>query len=352
MLLDFGAARESLGRKSSNVTAFGLARFSPPGSTKAWRAGAWTDIYALSDVLSANHGRAPVDAAQRMNRLLRGEPDPLPDLADGAGNGYRQRCSRRGSRPPAEAHGAYQTLDAWLAQIQATDDPAPHPSRTGADRGAPPVAEGRMDWRGGRQPWRCWGPPCGSGSAVVGGVDSPVELGSDAGEPAPITPDDDVAAPTEDPPPASAPAAMLFVETTPPGVEVLLADAPLGETPLEIGELRPGVYALTLRHPHYRTVRLADQKLADGEVLRVERTMVRDTGKLTVLTEPRNAWIEHDGERLARGTPVTLEDLPAGIVTLHVGADGYRNESFQVEVMNDSVGRLEGRPWNAYPRAR
>ena len=345
VLLDFGAARQSLGRKSRNVTALVSPGYSPPEQYESdGEQGAWTDIYALSAMCyRAITGRAPVDAAQRMNRLLRGDPDPLADLADGAGDGYPAALLHavdQGLRlKPTERT---QTLDAWLAQIQATDDPAPAAEQDRSERPVRrPVA--KAVWIG------------GAATAVAllgialwfgaqrwsGGADSPAELATDAGEPAPVTPEDGVAAPTEDPPPASAPTAMLVVETTPPGVEVLLGDALLGKTPLEISELHSGVYALTLRHPHYQTVRLNGQTLADGEVLRVEQTMVRGTGKLTVLTEPRDAWIEHEGERLAQGTPVTLEDLPAGTVTLRIGANGYRAEELQAEVTNDHIGRLE-----------
>ena len=346
VLLDFGAARQALGRKSRAVTALVSPGYSPPEQYESdGEQGAWTDIYALSAMCHrAITGRAPADAAQRMNRLLRGEPDPLPDLAERAGDdGYSaamlQAVDRGLKVKPAERP---QTLDAWLAEIQARDDPVP------ADRDDSGGREERP-----RVPKAAWIGAAAAVVAVLGvalwfwaqrspdDIDSPAEPVADAGEPAPVAQTDDVAASNEDSPSNAVGTAMLVVETTPPGVQVLLGDAPVGETPLEIGELPAGEYALTLRHPHYRTVRLASQALTDGEVLRVERTMVRGTGKLTVLTEPREAWIEHEGEPLAQGTPVTLEDLPAGTVTLRIGADGYRAEELEVEVTNDGIGRLE-----------
>ena len=69
--------------------------------------------------------------------------------------------------------------------------------------------------------------------------------------------------------------------------------------------------------------------------------MERATGELTVIAEPANAWIERDGERLAEGTPVTLEGLPAGTVELTLGADEYRSLRVEVDVPKDGVGMLE-----------
>ena len=135
--------------------------------------------------------------------------------------------------------------------------------------------------------------------------------------------------------------AILVVETAPPGAEVTIAGAVAGTTPLQVRDVRSGVHPVTLRHPHYDTVLLGDQIFADGEVLRIERTLTRATGKLTVLTEPAEAWIERDGARLGEGTPVTLEGLPAGPLELTLGALEHETIRVQVEVPKDGVGTLE-----------
>ena len=104
---------------------------------------------------------------------------------------------------------------------------------------------------------------------------------------------------TSQPTPLEGGEAILVVDTAPPGVEVLVGDAFAGESPLQLMTVHPGTYPVTLRHPDYETARLDDQTFADGRVLRIERTMVRATGELTVIAEPANVWIERDGERLA-----------------------------------------------------
>ena len=67
----------------------------------------------------------------------------------------------------------------------------------------------------------------------------------------------------------------------------------------------------------------------------------RGVGKLTVAFEPRDAWIERDGQRLADATPVTLSDLPAGPVELTLGAVEHRTVQVRLEVPKDGVARLE-----------
>ena len=132
-----------------------------------------------------------------------------------------------------------------------------------------------------------------------------------------------------------------MVETEPPGVEVLVGGTPAGRTPLRLRTVRAGTHSVTLRHPDYETAGLDGQAFADGRVLRIERTMVRATGAVTVIVEPAHAWIERDGARLAEGTPVTLEGLPAGTVELTLGADEFRAVRVAAEVPRDGVGMLE-----------
>ena len=76
-------------------------------------------------------------------------------------------------------------------------------------------------------------------------------------------------------------------------------------------------------------------------MVRIERRLVRGRGALTVTATPREAWVEKDGKRLAEGTPVTLEDLPAGRVELTLGAAGYLPLSVGVEIPKGGLTRVE-----------
>ena len=387
VLLDFGTARQALGRKSKSMTAIASAGYSPPEQYESQGAqGAWTDIYALSALCyRAITGKAPMEALRRQSQLLRSQVDPLPKLAETAVPAYSQAFLEAvdGGLRVIETERP-QSLDEWLVRMELVEAPDPPkvpktsarskrektvgpkpPKPTGRDArrrtgtstspetsarpaarrrealagiisvtpSARPAAR-RREGFGARAVW------LGSAAAAAIGVTLYFALdhwpqGSGQGttvESAPRRSDGNL---------VGGGSALLVVETQPAGVEVLIGDESVGETPLELANLRAGARDLTLRHPHYETIRLEDQEFADGKVLRVERTLTRGVGELTVLTTPRNAWVERDGERLASRTPVTLEDLPAGPLELTLGADGHRTARVQAEVPKDGLGRLE-----------
>ena len=151
------------------------------------------------------------------------------------------------------------------------------------------------------------------------------------------------ALPKPKPLPALGGGAVLVVETTPSGAEVLVDGTSVGKTPLERSDIRAGVRQVTLRHPHYETVRESGRRFADGRVVRIQRTLARGRGALTVRATPRQAWVEVEGKRLAEATPVTLEDLPAGRVEVKLGAPEHRPLSMEVEIPKDGLARLERR---------
>ena len=90
VLLDFGSARQALGRRSRSVTAIASAGYSPPEQYESdGHQGAWTDIYALSALCyRAITGDVPMEATRRQSQLLRTRTDPLPKLAEVGRKGY------------------------------------------------------------------------------------------------------------------------------------------------------------------------------------------------------------------------------------------------------------------------
>ena len=369
VLLDFGAARQALGRKSKSLTAVASAGYSPPEQYESeGEQGPWTDIYALSALCyRAIAGAAPVEAPRRQSRLLRGRPDPLPKLAETVGDGY--------SRPLLEAVDLGlrvietqrpASLDEWAALLDgASTMRTTHEGSVTPASPAPIVAKTGVGPPSGRSRGKAWAIGAGAVAAVsvalavwlypwneahVARDDaSRAPIPGAWGEPPDAALSDTPSAPVEPPshddgaglPPVGGGRAILVVETQPAGADVLIGDAAVGKTPLERNDIRAGTHVVTLRHPHYQAVRLDGQVFADGVVRRIERTLVPGTGKLTVVTQPRGAWIERDGKRLASRTPVTLEDLPAGPADLTLGAQEHRPVQVRVDIPKDGVGMLE-----------
>ena len=170
VLLDFGAARQAVGRRSKSLTAVASAGYSPPEQYESeGEQGPWTDIYALSALCyRAITGEAPIEAPRRLDRLARGRADRLPRLAETGPDGYSMSflgAVDRGlrvvetERPPA--------LDEWMALV---DDALPKGARVGVATGALTArgTGGVEQGRGHEQ--RSRGVRTGVGAAMVGAV--------------------------------------------------------------------------------------------------------------------------------------------------------------------------------------
>ena len=90
VLLDFGSARQALGRKSRSMTAIASAGYSPPEQYESQGSqGAWTDIYALSALCyRAITGETPAEAPWRTGEVARSREDPQQQLAAAGVAGY------------------------------------------------------------------------------------------------------------------------------------------------------------------------------------------------------------------------------------------------------------------------
>ena len=345
VLIDFGAARQLMGGHSRGLTAVLKPGYAPIEQYSVrGHQGPWTDIYALGALAYwALSGKAPIEATERV------EEDPLRPVAEMARGRVSARLAaavnaalamKRTSRP--------QSLEEWRALL---DRPKPPP--TGEEEAAePPQQEGP----------RVVGPETAAGGsgpglagrrrlgvvAAAGLVAAALVVGWIVFSPGPIPEKNSgISETVPDPPAIARPSsvlegnALLVVETTPPGAEVLVDGTRVGETPLERSDILAGVREVTLRHPYYETARIPDQNFEDGVALRLGRVLERGVGRLTVAATPREAWVEVDGERLAEGTPVTLEDLPAGPLDVTLGAVEHRALAVEVE-----IPKTAWRGWN------
>ena len=152
VLLDFGSARQALGRKSRSMTAIASAGYSPPEQYESQGdQGAWTDIYALSALCHrAITGETPVEAPRRTGQLARSRADPQASLAAAGVAAYSSGLLEavdwglrliETERP--------QSLDDWLARMGQAATPAV--AGPGAGTPSPLVPSSAADQSGARE---------------------------------------------------------------------------------------------------------------------------------------------------------------------------------------------------------
>ncbi len=92
-LIDFGSARQALGQHTRTLTSIISPGYAPYEQylSKGGRQGPWTDVYGLAATLyRAVAGRAPLDALDRSEALLKMQRDLYAPLSERSGGQYAQ----------------------------------------------------------------------------------------------------------------------------------------------------------------------------------------------------------------------------------------------------------------------
>ena len=336
LLLELGVGRRTLGaaRQAFSGKSTDVEMVSPTSGYAALeqyshrsRLGPWTDIYSLGAVLyHCVCGQPPPDAPAR---VINDEYEAVKRAAQGQ---YGERTLAAIEAAVAMAATARPaSVAAWRSKFGGAAGNGSQrrtrarPPKVAARGGARPAGGSRSGAQGRSSRWLV---PAIGVVAIAAGV-TWLDVG--------VLPDETKRAQRAVAAPVSP--AALVVYTTPPDVEVLLDGANVGKTPLELDGLAAGEHALTLQHALYETVELP-ATLSAGKQTRVERTLTRATGALEVTTKPAGAWIERDGERWPTLTPTTLDALPAGALTLSIGADGYKAREVSAQVAKDKTSTV------------
>lgn len=121
VLLDFGSARHALGEETRTLTSLVSPGYAPFEQyySKSDAQGPWTDIYGLGATLyRAVSGRAPMDALDRSDSLLKTSRDtfiPASELGNGR---YSQRFLKAINHAMAfKAEERPQTIAGWRAEF-------------------------------------------------------------------------------------------------------------------------------------------------------------------------------------------------------------------------------------------
>ena len=173
VLLDFGSARQALGRKSKSLTAVASAGYSPPEQYESeGEQGPWTDIYALSALCyRAMTGMVPIEAPRRTNRLLQRRPDPVAKLVKEQPAGYSkaflagvdQGLELIASDRPSSLGGWVEQMSGSQPTVLAVGGAVEREADSGLRGGGP-------DGRAANQPRRLWwgvGAAVGAAAAVM-----------------------------------------------------------------------------------------------------------------------------------------------------------------------------------------
>ena len=115
VLIDFGAAREHMGRQSRSITAVLTPGYAPIEQYSAkGRQGPWTDVYALGALAyAALSGRAPEDATERMleDRLVPVDVASATPVSGGLARAVEAALAVDMRRRP-------QDVGQWLAMLE------------------------------------------------------------------------------------------------------------------------------------------------------------------------------------------------------------------------------------------
>ncbi|MEZ5550558.1 MAG: SUMF1/EgtB/PvdO family nonheme iron enzyme [Pseudomonadales bacterium] len=95
--------------------------------------------------------------------------------------------------------------------------------------------------------------------------------------------------------------AHLVVETRPPEAVVRLNGTAVGKTPLRM-LIEPDRYLLEVEHPEFEVISETVDAIRGADIVRQLQLQV-GRGKLRLLSNPRGAWVEVDGQRLPEVTP-------------------------------------------------
>jgi hypothetical protein len=128
VLLDFGAARNAVGRKSKNLTSIVTPGYAPLEQYFAdGNQGPWTDIYAMASILyQAVAGRIPPEAPARVKR------DPItPAVEAGRGRFSETFLAGIDTALRVEEEQRPQTVEQWRALLLGQEVPAAPPPTMG-----------------------------------------------------------------------------------------------------------------------------------------------------------------------------------------------------------------------------
>lgn len=114
--------------------------------------------------------------------------------------------------------------------------------------------------------------------------------------------------------------ALVIIQTDPAGAEVEIDGVARGKTPLLLTSLAPGKYRVKLQVPGFQAKEV-ELNAPNRTPVKLSISLNSDSATLTIKSTPSDAAVTLNG--IAKGrTPVTIDRITAGNVTLEIKADG------------------------------
>ena len=129
----------------------------------------------------------------------------------------------------------------------------------------------------------------------------------------------------------------IEVTSEPSGAVVALNGERLGVTPFR-ADIRSGAQRLEVQHSHFTVYReLID--FAGGDHVKRHVELQVGEGSLRLLSNPKGAWVEIDGERVPGVTPLRV-DLASGQHEIMMGQAERKSRGELVQVISDETVEL------------
>ena len=120
----------------------------------------------------------------------------------------------------------------------------------------------------------------------------------------------------------------LLVQSEPPGAKAYLTGKEIGDTPIKVSGITPGVYELRVIKGGYAPHE-AQVKIVGGRSETVRVSLSKSVGSLLLRTEPAGANVYIDG-KLAGVSPLRSEELTPGIHRVQVSKEAYETQEKEV----------------------
>lgn len=124
--------------------------------------------------------------------------------------------------------------------------------------------------------------------------------------------------------------AAIVVHTEPAGAAISLDGAHVGEGPLLLPQVALGKHRVVVTQPGFQP-RTVELDVPNAVPQRVNVSLVTDSATLRVVTDPEGAQVFLNG-MLKGASPVVIERIPDGDVSLEVRAAGYKNSRQDLRV--------------------